>query len=514
MQNRLDIIFNNIPDAMLICDADGIILETNKSCEKIFKYTSAEMIGRHAGIFSARPYDNSSLQQEILQTQINIPLDREWAVRKKSGREIPVQVRIQRVQFGEQTRFLVVVTDLTKRLEDRKTIENYRKSLQVVFDSIPSALIAVDQTCAITHWNLQAEKLLNVAWDKAVTQPLHDILPLLQKHEDLIQDCIVTGISKRLEKIQDDYHETRRYYDVSIAPLLSKEMTGALIRIDDITQRVRLEEMVAQTEKMISMGGMAAGIAHEINNPLASVIMGTQVLEQRLVEDSPANARAARLCGFNLDQLHSYLESRKITPRITDIRNSAEKMAVIISNMLEFQEEHSDDFELCSLNDLVRSTIEKIRGEKIFKLPLSSDSIQIMTELKDSLPLVECIPSQIELVLTNLLRNAAQAIGSVPYAECSPRIRVRSKQPNAGSVVLEVEDNGPGINEATRKRIFEPFFSTNLPGTGTGLGLSISFFVIVRSHHGRLGVYPAPAGGALFKIQLPISQQMVGTGKT
>jgi len=129
--------------------------------------------------------------------------------------------------------------------------------------------------------------------------------------------------------------------------------------------------------------------------------------------------------------------------------------------------------------------------------------VEIVREFQPDMPPVPCAPMEIEQVIINLLRNAAQAMASHPKEGVAPRIVLRLRQ-SGDMAEIEVEDNGPGIKEKNRRKVFEPFYTTKKPGEGTGLGLSVSYFIITRNHGGTIRVESEPGKGARFIIQLPL----------
>ncbi|NCC23577.1 MAG: PAS domain S-box protein [Deltaproteobacteria bacterium] len=509
LSERLRQVLNTIPDVIALTDLEGTVLEINESCVRIFGYEAEELVDKPIFVLSGESFEGSGLQFEIRQTGVDIPVDREWKGQRKNGTFFPIQLRAHRILLPEGLRYLVLITDISRRKLAEEALESYRRSFQTMFDSIPSILAAVDADGLVTHWNFQAEETLSRPISDAVGKPLDSVLPLMAGSMDVVSECIRFRKTKRLERVPLDGPEGIRYFDVTLAPLLSDSLPGMLVRVDEVTARVRLEEMMAQTEKMMSIGGLAAGIAHEINNPLASITLGAQILEQRLLNDSRANDEAAVKLGLSMDRIWSYLDARKIPSRIHDIQNAADRASKIVSGMLEMSGKKSGGYAMADFNALVLQCIEVARSEQTLRSKRFWNIIRIETDLDPNLPPVECSQSEIEQVMVNLLRNAAQAM-SGQNAGREPRINIRTRAV-AKSVVLEVEDSGPGVDEASRKRIFEPFFTTKPPGSGTGLGLSVSFFIVVRNHNGSMSVDAAPLGGALFRIILPLSQKTAGS---
>jgi signal transduction histidine kinase len=263
-----------------------------------------------------------------------------------------------------------------------------------------------------------------------------------------------------------------------------------------------MEEVMVQTEKMMSVGGLAAGMAHEINNPLGGILQNTQNIIRRLSPSLPGNAEAAQSLGLDLNQVGKYLEQRKILHFLGRIKESGERAAKIVDNMLTFSRNSERKKEIVDLRDVINKTIELAAHDYDLKKKYDFRNIQIVRYFGDNVPRVMCVPTEIEQVLLNLLRNAAQAMAEGKKGGTQSRIVLQLLQEGRWTV-LSVEDNGPGMDEATRKRIFEPFFTTKGVGIGTGLGLSVAYFIVTNNHKGSMTVHSAPRQGTKFIIRLP-----------
>jgi PAS domain S-box-containing protein len=272
----------------------------------------------------------------------------------------------------------------------------------------------------------------------------------------------------------------------------------------DITERKRLEEMMIQSEKMLSVGGLAAGMAHEINNPLAGILQATQVIRNRLSGDVEVNRNVADTLGTNIETIEKYLGSRKILTMLESIQEAGEQAAVIVENMLSFSRKSNSIATQNSLADLLDKTVELTSSDYDIKNKYDFRSIEVIREYQDGMPLVLCKKSEIQQVFLNVLKNSAQAMAENPGKQEKPRFVLRLTQ-NKGIARVEIEDNGPGMSEESRKRVFEPFFTTKPIGEGTGLGLSVSYFIITEHHEGTMSVVSTLGHGTKFIIELPIN---------
>ncbi|WP_051444906.1 ATP-binding protein [Desulfocurvus vexinensis] len=272
----------------------------------------------------------------------------------------------------------------------------------------------------------------------------------------------------------------------------------------DVTERKRAVMMMMQSEKMLSLGGLAAGMAHEINNPLAGILQSAQNIARRLSPELEANAEAAQRCGLPMQAMQCYLEARGIGRMLDGIAASGTRAARIVASLLSFSRQEGTSRTPCDLAELVDETLALAENDYDLKNKHDFRNIRVLRDLPEDLPPLPCSRGQIEQVLLNLVRNAAHALSAMEPRRPDPTIRIAARA-EGGQMVIEVQDNGPGLSEQAEKRIFEPFFTTKAPGQGTGLGLSVSYFIITRNHGGSFEVRSAPDQGARFVIRLPLA---------
>lgn len=280
-------------------------------------------------------------------------------------------------------------------------------------------------------------------------------------------------------------------------------LKGARVVVHDITERKKIEGLMIQTEKMMSVGGLAAGMAHEINNPLAGMMQNAQVIHNRLSQNLPANETAAKEVGTSMAVIKNFMEKRGILKQLEHINQAGGNAAKIVNNMLSFVRKTDSIKTKHHLNTLIEATLDLAQNDYNLKKKYDFKQIEIIREYSPDVPKVLCEPSKIQQVLFNLLKNASESMGSEKSREKTPILilRLYTKQK---AVCIEIEDNGPGMDHPTRKRIFEPFFTTKSVDQGTGLGLSVSYFIIVDDHGGEIEVESIAGKGTTFIIKLPI----------
>jgi signal transduction histidine kinase len=271
----------------------------------------------------------------------------------------------------------------------------------------------------------------------------------------------------------------------------------------DLTEREQARELMIQTEKMTMIGGLAAGMAHEINNPIGIIVQNLQNIERRLDPDSLDNQEVAEALGVNLPQIRTYLEKRSVLKLLATMYRAGERTAKIVSNMLQFSRKNGSERRLAVLPDIIERAVDLAANDYDMKIKYNFRNINFARHFAVDLPQVPVNATEIEQVMINILKNAAQAMAE--YGAQKPEINLSAYREGEMAVV-KVEDNGPGMDENTRKRIFEPFFTTKEVGSGTGLGLSVSYALITQNHKGLFSVASAPGEGTCFTIKLPLTK--------
>jgi len=400
--------------------------------------------------------------------------------------------------------------DITEQQQAGAELRRLRNYLSNIIDSMPSALVGVDLNGTVTQYNNEAERLTGVGSDDAAGQPLARVFPRLAADMDRVREAVRTReVLTDARRAWKDNGETR-YEDLTIFPLIANAVEGAVIRLDDVTERVRIEEMMVQSEKMLSVGGLAAGMAHEINNPLAGMIQTASVMSARLTDpELPANLRAAEEAGTTVEAISAFMVTRGVLKMLERIQESGKRAAEIVSNMLSFARMSDATFSPHNLAELLDQCIDLAGSDYNLKKKYDFRRIEIVREYHENVPDVICEGGKIRQVLLNILRNGAEAMQATTGKEAAkkPRFILRLvHEQEADRVCIEIEDNGPGMDETTRKRVFEPFFTTKPTDQGTGLGLSVSYFIITQTHGGEISVESTLEKGTTFAIRLPVQR--------
>lgn len=390
-----------------------------------------------------------------------------------------------------QNRELVRELQLTK---------NY---LDSIIHSMPSIVIGLDSENHVIHWNQKAQETTGISAEQAIGQPVEIVLPDMIEHLEKIQEAISLKIPMKTETAITQENGKTRYTDTLVYPLVTHEADGVVIRIDDVTERVMFEEMMVKTEKMMMVSGLAAGIAHEINNPLSIILQSIEITRQRLLPEMDLNRRVAEIHGVDLQKLKGYMNDRKIYDNFNHIEKASLRTSEIVQNMLNFSRQYEIHSVPTDLVPLIEEALALSENEYSLKTAYNFHSIEIIREYDPNLPQVPCVRVEIVQVLLNLIKNAAQSL-EPSGGERPRRITIKAGMRDRMAVIT-VSDTGKGMSRETLKRIFDPFFTTKSPGQGTGLGLSVSLHIIREHHQGDLLAESTPGNGSIFTVLLPLS---------
>ncbi|QLF92571.1 PAS domain-containing protein [Pseudomonas sp. ABC1] len=459
--------------------------------------SSQDEIGRLAEAFNTMLSRMQAREQQLKRARN----DAQEAFDRAQG--MTEQTRNSNIRLEEQMR-------VRSQIEHKLT--RFQLYLKNIIDSMPSALITLDENLRVNQWNQEASALSGIPRDKALNRSIFEVFPSLEPFLRQIRRSSQEQLVKRIERVTWMRDQEPHHYTLTLYPLMGDENQAVVIRIDDITQRIAMEEVMVQSEKMLSVGSLAAGMAHEINNPLGAILHNAQNIRRRLSADLEKNHEAASQAGMTLEAVNRYLHLRQIPELLDGIQQAGSRAAKIVSHMLSFSRMSDRKLAECPLSTLIDQALEIAGNDYDLIEGFDFRSIHIIREFDERLERVPCIGNELEQVLLNLLKNAAQAI----HQHCEPgsgQITLRTGL-NPPWAEIQVEDNGGGIPENIRKRIFEPFFTTKEVGQGTGLGLSVSYFIITNNHKGQMEVQSRPGQGSTFTIRLPLNSPADNHGAT
>ncbi len=408
--------------------------------------------------------------------------------------------------LAEETRHTNRKLELEVQVRSKieKKLTGFQNYLNSIIDSMPSALIALDEQLYVTQWNQEASALSGTRLDEALNQPIYLAFQPLKPYLPQIRATVEQHTVERIERVTWVKDDEPKHYALTFYPLMGGAGRGVVIRIDDITQRLSLEEMMVQSEKMLSVGGLAAGMAHEINNPLGAILHNVQNIRRRLSPDLPKNVEHAEQAGIELDTVNRYLQSREVPQLLDGIQQAGARAAKIVTHMLSFSRRSNRQMAPCDLPALIDQAVEIAGNDFDLAIGFVFKGQAIIRQFDPQLGPVPGTANELEQVLLNLLKNAAQAIHLREDDSEPGRIILRTRL-NPPWAEIQVEDNGIGMSENVRKRTFEPFFTTKEIGQGTGLGLSVSYFIITNNHKGQMEVHSTLGQGTCFTLRLPLA---------
>ena len=368
---------------------------------------------------------------------------------------------------------------LQRKVEEYERLKEFSEN---IVESINVGILAADLDDRVESWNTQIERLSGISRDHAVGRTLSELFPaeLAAEFDRVRGETGIHHIYKFVLKpaagvpgngnghgVPTSLRETT--LNVAIAPLVSKdqEQIGRLIIFDDITDRAELEQRLVQADKLSSIGLLAAGVAHEVNTPLAVISTYAQMLAKQVSDDSQKS--------LILDKI------AKQTFRASEIVNS----------LLNFSRTSTTSLGDVNLNRVIQETLSLLEHQ------LQKSGIQVNTDLDPGLLPVRGNAGQLQQVFLNLFLNARDAMSA------GGSLEVRT-WPEGSGVRAEVADTGHGIAPEHLHRIYDPFFTTKAARKGTGLGLSVTYGII-QEHGGSIEVLNRPGGGTSFRLDLPLA---------
>jgi len=366
---------------------------------------------------------------------------------------------------------------LYSRLESKiSEFERLKEFNENIVESINVGILAIDLEDRIESWNAQMEAMYALSRAEVLGKPLIEVFPTefcdavdSVKHESGVHHLYKFRLTTRAGE--------QRTSNIAVAPLLSRDFVsvGRIILVDDITERVSLETQLAQADKLSSIGLLAAGVAHEINTPLAVISSYAQMLSKQMRGDA------------------------RLSPVLEKITQQSFRAAEIANGLLNFSRTSTTEMRATDLNQVIRDTLALLEHQ--FK----TAQVEVELELAASLPAIHGNPGKLQQVFLNLLLNAKEAMQGGGHLRISTLAN--------GHVEARVTDSGSGIAPEHMKRIYDPFFTTKTtpkPGDkrGTGLGLSVSYGII-QEHAGKIHVESAVGAGTTFHLEFPLLRKSV-----
>jgi PAS domain S-box-containing protein len=519
-------------EGIILVDSGGEIQFWNNGAERMFGYSAEEVNGRNIDFIIPKRFQNAhqnALKNVVATGQSKFSdLSLNLTGTRKDGTEFPLELTLATWKTKNQHFFTAVIRDVTERkqaeealnrlnlelearvkkrtaelhkeIDERKAAEKRiresRAMLQAVFDGIFDPLILVDKNMRIKMLNKKAAEYYGISdYKKAVGKICHEAA----QKSDLCTDCQIPAAASKGQYVsfeRKSFSNPEAVEQIVVYPVEDRggDIGDAIIRITDITEAKKIERRLIQSEKMASLGILVSSIAHEINNPNNFVSFNIPILRDYAMEIVPYLDKFAEkntdleICNMPYPEFR-----RDIFKLIDNLENGSRRISTFVANLREYSQGGSmRAFSWLDLAVLIDKVLAIIQAELKMKVKIFNKSICT------NLPEIYSDPHSIEQILINLLLNASQAVNG----ENSRVDLVVTPGDDNGGVVVEITDNGCGMDERTQNKIFDPFFTTKPAARGTGLGLYVCHNLI-QALGGRIDVQSEPGKGATFRLLLP-----------
>jgi len=360
--------------------------------------------------------------------------------------------------------------------------ELYEEKLEIkerryrdIIESSADAIFTMDTRNFITSWNNGAEQIFGWKRDEIIGKPVETIIP-----DDLLEarelECIAHGLREKgyvssyeTERIDKDGRRKKVILSVTVLRDENDKIEGRSVIMRDVTELRLRDEQFQRSERLATVGHMAAGVAHEVGNPLTAISSLVQVLQRKTDDEF-------------------------IQVQLKKVREHIKRITKIVRDLVDFSRPASADITRAQVNDIIESAVGLLKHDARCR------DVRFKLDLDKDLPKVKCIPDHIHQVLVNLFLNAVDALEN----EDVPEIITHTARSN-NHIIIKVSDKGMGMSKEVQQRIFEPFFTTKDVGSGTGLGLSVSHGIISKMN-GSINVDSTEGEGTTFTIELPIDK--------
>jgi len=526
---RMDAVLRTAADGILVADDQGRIETFNAAAERIFGYTVEEARGRPLDELLPFLRDEAEGGRPLPRLEPgdcqDRALRREVLAVRKDGSTCPLEVAISTTCVDEKRIFTVLAHDISERKRAEEELRRLHLQNDLILNSAGEGIFGVDPQGNFIFINPAGAKMLGYEPQELIGRPCRDVLGLTSAAPGpadpaaLIEHTLADGVPRSLETVvlprRDDSTFPARY---TCMPIRDRGKTsGAVVTFADITEQKRLQQQLAQAQKLESIGQLAAGIAHEINTPTQYIGDNIRFLRDAMtdlnemledclrvaqVRDDPealgevADAIAAAADSADLEYL---LE--EIPKAICQSLEGVERVTKIVRSMKEFSHPGSDEKQAVDLNRALDSTLTVSRNEWKYVA-------DVVTDFDPDLPPVTCLPADLNQVFLNLIVNAAHAIEAKAGGREGPKgtITVSTRRDGRWAEIV-VRDTGTGIPKSIRGRIFDPFFTTKKVGRGTGQGLAIARAIVVERHGGTITFQTEEGVGTAFTVRIPIDPQ-------
>jgi len=475
-EEYLSNLVENSQDAIISLDLKGIIRLWNQGAERIYGHGAQEMVGRSIEVI-VPDHSRQELQERLRRIgSEGSPEVFQGKRQCKDGRVTPVLATwsLIRDEEGRPRAISLIEKDVSELYRMEDTIRESRKKLWGVIDGITDFLYVVDKDHRICQINRAYATYLRQSPQSVVGRICYESL---RGQGEPCPDCMLGEVLEKGGLVRSEREEMAsdgqaRIWEVSAFPVLmgSGEVIQVIHQLKDISEKKWMESQMLRQEKLASLGELAAGVAHEINNPLASLSIYNELLRRKQ----------------GLDE-----EAQKY---IWAMEENADRIAKIVRGLLDFSRPASRDLRPLYLQEVIKNSLGILERHSLFR------DIEIDCEVSEDLPPVRGDHLELEQVFLNLILNASQSMPKGGH------LWIKAKPAQGSFLEVSVRDTGSGISPKLLPRIFDPFFTTKPAGKGTGLGLSV-VRRIIENYQGRIWVESELEKGSTFTFTLPICQE-------
>jgi len=471
-ERRFTQLFETLQEGVYFSTPEGKLLDVNPALVQMLGYRSREeLLGLPPAGLNVEADQEPVLGRAGSQT--GSTRTREIRVKRRDGSAaVCVDTSTGVMEAGRIVRYQGTLVDVTEKRTMERQLRRQEEFRRHLLESFPDLILVLDPKATYTFVSLRIRDLLGYGPEQLMGKKIEEVTDnspeLVALYRSVANGQQALATSEYGARHQDGIWRTMLG---TASPLLDTEgkPAGVIISVRDVTTEKRLEQQVIQSERLAAMGQMIGGFAHELNNPLTSILGMTELLQDSETSET----------------------SRK---QLVSLHQQARRAAEIVQNLQYFARPPAPGRSPVNLSELIQRTLH------LQAYPLRKSNITVDFLQEPTLPPVMADPNQLMQVFLNLILNADQAIRE---SRDKGTIRIRLGR-NPNSVWVMFQDDGPGIAPEVLPHIFDPFFTTKRPGRGTGLGLSICK-TLLREHNGNIEAATAPDGGAVFTITLPVT---------
>lgn len=494
-------LFSNNHTVMLLVDPeDGTIVEANPAACTYYGYSYDEL--QSMNISDINLLTKQEIQQEMELAKQKQRTTFHFRHRLKNGEIRDVEVFSGPIELNDHLLLCSIIHDISARVAAEEEVRNSKQQWERTFHSFTDVVTLQDPFLRIIKINRAGCRLLEKSCEDLVG---HHCYELFRGSDEACMQCPLLLAQQTFQPYSREifYERLGKTFLVSAAPVLDSNGNLEFIAhvAKDITGWKKMEQRLFQNEKMTTIAGLAAGVAHEINTPLSAILQSLELVQRGFDPQNDQNKKIADRHDISLLNLHAYMAEKDLHYFIDGARQAAVTASEIIRNLLEFSRPRPGRNVPVDLKELIRTTLQLARADYELKKKYHLLDVDIVEEYASELPLVPCVSIEIEQVLLNLIKNALQAMAAQEGKQRRLTLRTEHIENTARIIV---QDNGMGFDQETMKQIFDPFFTTKDVGEGTGLGLTIAYAIIHDKHQGKIEVSSTPGRGSTFTVILPL----------